>query len=230
MAVYNRENQYINLLAQKPYSVKELSEKLFISEPTVRRDLIFLQKKELVSCKRGIVTLKTNSPDQRIPLFIRHLEQNEAKQVIARKALSHIKNGYVIMLDASTTAFHLLPYLTNFKNILVITNGAKTALESASMGIRTICTGGEMTLESFSYIGPDAESVLNKYNADIAFFSCRGIANKIATDNSIMENNLRRIMIKNSKYKFLLCDKSKFDNTYLNTLCNIDDLDGLITD
>ena len=230
MAVYNRENQYINLLAQKPYSVKELSEKLFISEPTVRRDLIFLQKKELVSCKRGIVTLKTNSPDQRIPLFIRHLEQNEAKQVIARKALSHIKNGYVIMLDASTTAFHLLPYLTNFKNILVITNGAKTALESASMGIRTICTGGEMTLESFSYIGPDAESVLNKYNADIAFFSCRGIANKIATDNSIMENNLRRIMIKNSKYKFLLCDKSKFDNTYLNMLCNIDDLDGLITD
>lgn len=230
MAVYNRENQYINLLAQKPYSVKELAEKLFISEPTVRRDLAFLQKKELLSCKRGIVTLKTNSPDQRIPLFIRHLEQNEAKQIIARKAVAHIKDGYVIMLDASTTAFHLLPFLTEFKNILVITNGAKTALEAASMGIRTICTGGEMTLESFSYIGPDAEETLDKYNADIAFFSCRGINDKKATDNSIMENNLRRIMIKNSKFKFLLCDKSKFQKTYLNTLCNIDDIDGLITD
>lgn len=230
MAIYNRENQYINLLAQKPYSVKELAEKLFISEPTVRRDLVFLQKKELLSCKRGIVTLKTNSPDQRIPLFIRHLEQNEAKQIIARKAIAHIKDGYVIMLDASTTAFHLLPFLTEFKNILVITNGAKTALEAASMGIRTICTGGEMTLESFSYIGPDAEETLDKYNADIAFFSCRGINDKKATDNSIMENNLRRIMIKNSKFKFLLCDKSKFQKTYLNTLCNIDDIDGLITD
>ena len=230
MAIYNRENQYINLLAQKPYSVKELAEKLFISEPTVRRDLVFLQKKEIVSCKRGIVTLKTNSPDQRIPLFIRHLEQNEAKQIIARKAASHIKDGYVIMLDASTTAFHLLPFFTEFKNILVITNGAKTALESASMGIRTICTGGEMTLESFSYIGPDAELVLKNYNADIAFFSCRGVADGIATDNSIMENNLRKIMIKNSKKKFLLCDKSKFEKTYLNTLCNIDDIDGLITD
>ena len=230
MSLYNRENQYINLLAQKPYSVKELAEKLFISEPTVRRDLVFLQKKELLSCKRGIVTLKTNSPDQRIPLFIRHLEQNEAKQIIARKAVAHIKDGYVIMLDASTTAFHLLPFLTEFKNRLVITNGAKTALEAASMGIRTICTGGEMTLESFSYIGPDAEETLDKYNADIAFFSCRGINDKKATDNSIMENNLRRIMIKNSKFKFLLCDKSKFQKTYLNTLCNIDDIDGLITD
>ena len=45
-----------------------------------RGDIILLQKKELLTCKRGIVTLKTNSPDQRIPLFIRHLEQNEAKQ------------------------------------------------------------------------------------------------------------------------------------------------------
>lgn len=230
MSIYNRENQYINLLAQKPHSVKELSEKLFVSEPTVRRDITLLQKKEILTCKRGIVSLKTNSPDQRIPLFIRHLEQNEEKQIIARKALEHIKDGYVIMLDASTTAFHLLPHLTEFKNILVITNGAKTALESASMGIRTICTGGEMTLESFSYIGPDAESVLMKYNADIAFFSCRGINDGFATDNSIMENNLRRIMIKNSKRKFLLCDKSKFNKTYLNTLCSIDDIDGLISE
>ena len=107
MSIYNRENQYINLLAQKPHSVKELSEKLFISEPTVRRDITLLQKKEILTCKRGIVTLKTNSPDQRIPLFIRHLEQNEEKEIIARKALEHINDGYVIMLDASTTAFHI---------------------------------------------------------------------------------------------------------------------------
>lgn len=128
MSLFNRENQYISLLAQKPHSVKELSEKLFISEPTVRRDIILLKEKEILSCKRGIVTLKSKSPDQRIPLFIRHLEQNEEKQIIAKKAVQHIKDSYIIMLDASTTAFHLLPHLTEFKNILIITNGAKTAL------------------------------------------------------------------------------------------------------
>ena len=153
MSLYNRENQYINLLAQGPATVKELSEKLFISEPTVRRDIILLQQKELITRNRGIVTLKTHSPDQRIPLFIRQLEQNEEKKTIAIKAASKIKDGDVIMLDASTTAFYILPLLTSFKKILIITNGAKTALEAVSMGIRTICTGGEMTLESFSYIG-----------------------------------------------------------------------------
>ena len=231
MSVYNRENQYISLLAQKPHSIKELAEKLFISEPTVRRDIIVLKEKGLVTSQKGIVALKTNSPDQRIPLFIRHLEQNEKKQSIARKALRHIKDGDVIMLDASTTAFHLLAHLTEFKNVLVITNGAKTALEAASMGIRTICTGGELMTESFCYVGTDAESVLKNYNADVAFFSCRGISeNNIATDNSILENAMRKIMIKNSKKSYLLCDSSKFGKTYLNTLCNVEDLNGLITE
>ena len=231
MSVYNRETQYINLLTQKPHSVKELSEKLFISEPTVRRDVIHLQEKNLVTRKKGIVTLKTNSPDQRIPLYIRHFEQNQSKQTIAKKASSFIKDGFVIMMDASTTAFHLLPHLTQFKNILIITNGAKTALEAASMGIKTICTGGEMTLESFSYVGPDAESTLSKYNADVAFFSCRGVSeDALATDNSILENSMRQIMIKNSKKSFLLCDSSKLGKICLNTLCHTDEIEGVITE
>ena len=231
MSVYNRENQYISLLAQKPHSVKELAEKLFISEPTVRRDIIVLKEKGLVTSQKGIVALKTNSPDQRIPLFIRHLEQNEKKQSIARKALKHVKDGDVIMLDASTTAFHLLAHLTEFKNVLVITNGAKTALEAASMGIRTICTGGELMYDSFCYVGTDAESVLRNYNADVAFFSCRGISDGgIASDNSILENSIRKIMIKNSVRSYLLCDSSKLGKTYLNTLCNVKELNGVISD
>ena len=145
MSLYNRENQYITILANSPHTVKELAEKLFISEPTVRRDIVSLQKKDLLICKRGLVTLKTNSPDRRIPLFIRNLEQNDEKKAIAIKAVSHIKDGFTIMLDASTTALHIIPYLTSFKNIIVITNGVKTALEAASMGIKTFSTGGEIT-------------------------------------------------------------------------------------
>ena len=231
MPVYHREDQYIHLLAQKPHSVKELSRKLFVSEPTVRRDVALLQEREILTCKRGIVTLKTNSPDRRIPLFIRHLEQNEAKEQIARAAAGHIRDGFVIMLDASTTAFHLLPYLTEFQNILVITNGAKTALEAAAMGIRTICTGGELARESFCYVGTDAEDVLKRYNADVAFFSCRGVTEEgLITDNSILENAMRRIMIRNARESYLLCDKSKYGKTYLNTLCAVKDLTGIISD
>lgn len=230
MSVYQREEKYISLLSQREHTVKELSAKLFISEPTVRRDINALAKKEILSCKRGKVTLKNRAADQRIPLFIRDMEQNEEKRTIALRAVTHIKDGDVIMLDASTTAYHLLPHLTGFKNILIITNGAKTAIEAASLGIRTICTGGEMTLESFSYVGTDAENILSRYNADKAFFSCRGLTEDgTATDNSILENSVRRIMIKNSKESYLLCDQSKIGSVHLNTLCHKDDLTAVIT-
>lgn len=230
MALYNREDKYLSLLATGAHTVKELAGKLFISEPTVRRDIISMKEKNLITCHRGVVQLKRNYADQRIPLLLRNLEFNEEKKEIAVKAAKYIKDGDVIMLDASTTAYYLLPHLISFKNIILITNGAKTALEAASMGIKTICTGGEMTLESFSYIGSDAERTLNQYNADLAFFSCRGLSKEnVATDNSIWENSIRKIMIKNSKRTYLLCDNSKFGKIYLNTLCDEKEITEIIT-
>ena len=230
MSIFNREEQYLKILSEREHTVKELSEKLFISEPTVRRDIIILKEKELLVCNRGIVRLKPKYADQRIPLFVRNLEYNEAKKEIALKATEYIKDGDVVMLDASTTAYHLLTHLSAYKNIFIITNGAKTALDAAAMGIKTICTGGEMTLESFSYVGVDAEQILRQYNADVAFFSCRGVSEDgIITDNSILENSIRSIMIKNAKKKYLLCDKNKFGQKYLHTLCHVNDLDGVIS-
>ena len=231
MSIHNREDLYIKLLSEREHTVEELANKLFVSEPTVRRDILILEKKDIIIRKRGRVNLKINAADKRIPLFIRDMENNTSKKEIALKAISHIKDGDVIMLDASTTAYCILPHLADFKNIFVITNGAKTAIELAAMGIKTICTGGELTEESFSYVGTDAESILSRYNADIAFFSCRGITEEgVVTDNSILENSMRKIMIENSKKSYLLCDKSKFGKTYLNTLCHIKDLDDVITD
>ena len=230
MSIYQREDKYIKFLSEREYTVKELASKLFLSEPTVRRDIVILEKKDIVVRKNGKVNLKINAADKRIPLFIRNMEQQQEKREIALKAVSHIKDGDVIMLDASTTAYCMLPYLADFKEILVITNGAKTAIELAAIGIKTICTGGQLTEESFSYVGTDAESILNRYNADVAFFSSRGITEEgVVTDNSILENSMRKIMIKNSKKSYLLCDKSKLGKTYLNTLCHIKELDGLIT-
>jgi DeoR/GlpR family transcriptional regulator of sugar metabolism len=231
MAIYNREDEYIKILSERDHTVRELSRKLFISEPTVRRDVIMLKKKDLVSSQAGTVKLKSRYSDQRIPLFVREFEHSEEKEEIAVKAAKYINDGYTVMIDASTTSYHLLPHLVKFKNLILITNGAKTAIEAASIGIKTICTGGELAHESFCYVGADAETVLRRYNADVAFFSCRGLSNDgRVTDNSILENNIRRIMMENSARSFLLCDKSKHGKVYINTLCHTKDLDGVISE
>lgn len=229
MAIYNREDNYIKILSERTHTVKELAEKLFVSEPTVRRDILLLKKKELVTCVNGNVSLKIVSPDKRIPLFIRDYENIEAKSVIALRAKEYIRNGDAIMLDASTSAYALLPHLANFKDLFVVTSGAKISIALSAMGIRHVCTGGESISESFSFVGPDAERTLQGYNVNIAFFSCRGLsADGMASDNSIPENNIRRIMIRQAKRKILLCDSSKFNRTYLNTLCHANELDAIV--
>lgn len=229
MPIFNREDEYIKILSERAHSIKELTEKLFISEPTVRRDIVQLKKKELVACKNGIVSLRSSSPDKRIPMFIRDYENIEAKKIIASKAAEYIHDGDILMLDASTSAYALLPYLTQFKNLFVITSGAKTAIALASMGIKTLCTGGETILESFSFVGSDAERTLRNYNANAAFFSCRGLSEiGLASDNTIQENNIRKIMIQKSQHNYLLCDSSKLGHTYLNTLCHVNNIDKVI--
>ncbi len=230
MSVYHRESKYLQLLTDKSYTVKELADKLFVSEPTVRRDILELKEKELVTCKRGLVELKNKYGDARIAMFVRDMEHQKEKKEIAIKAAAHIRDGNTIMMDASTTAYCLVPHLSNFKNILLITNGIKTASHAVSMGIKTICVGGEISMEDFACLGYNCETMLKQYNADIAFFSCQGITeNGDITNNSVQDNALRRIMLRNAKKNYLLCDKSKFNKTCLHTLCNIKELDGLIT-
>lgn len=231
MAIYEREREYVKLLSAKPYTVKQLASALFISEPTVRRDINLMREKEIVECRRGVVSLKKSSPDARIPIIVRNFENVEKKEIIARKAVGYIKDGFSIMLDSSTTVYSVIPYLVRFKNILVITNGIKTADALAEMGIKTICVGGDVRLDSSACFGSDAEYVLSRYNVDVALFSCRGVSETgLVTDNSVEGNSLRKIMIKNSKNAYLLVDSSKLNKTCLNTLCTVKDLTAVISD
>lgn len=229
MPIYNREDSYIKILTERTHTVKELADKLFLSEPTVRRDIVQLKRKNILSCTNGKVSLNVMAPDKRIPMLIRDYENVEAKQQMAQKAVSYIHDGDVIMLDASTSAYSLLPYLPKFKDLFIITSGAKTSLTLSSMGIKHICTGGEAIPESFSFIGPDAEKTLKNYNADISFFSCRGLNQQgFASDNSMHENQIRKTIIEQSKRNILLCDSSKLGKTYLHNFCNISNLSDII--
>ena len=230
MPFYEREDKILNILNQKEHvTVDELANRLFISKPTLRRDLIKLENKGIISRSHGGASLVKNAPDTRIPFALREQEQDAAKSSIARKAITYIKDGQTIMLDATTSAYHIVPLLADFHNILVITSSAKTAFLLGQMGIKTICTGGQMINQSFSYIGDDALSTISHYNADVLFFSCRGLSyDGLLSDNSIEENQIRKAMMKRATKKILLCDSSKLGKVCLHNLCHISDVDEIL--
>lgn len=230
MPFYEREEKILNALLEKnSMTTQELSAKLFVSAPTLRRDLIKLEQMGKVIRTHGGAQLINKSADEKIPFFLREQEQNDAKEIMARKAVKFIKDGDIIMLDGSTSAYRIIPRLATFKNLIVITSSAKSSFLLGRMGINNICTGGRMITQSLSYIGDEAESTVRRYNADVVFFSCRGLSmNGMLTDNSIEENNLRKVMLNHARKRVLLCDSSKVDQLYLNNLCHLSDVDEIV--
>lgn len=232
MLVNERHNQIIQELRNDPHiTVKELAGKLNFSEPTIRRDLTELHRRGIITKYYGGAILNEGTTDREIPFVIRENEKSQTKSEIGMLATKYISDGMVIMLDGSTSAYHLVPYLSRYKDIVVITSGAKTALALAELHIPVFSTGGKMQPNSFAYIGREAEDTVRRYNADIMFFSCRGLSDDgMMSDPAIEESNLRRVMFEKCKQKYLLCDGSKFGKTYFYNMGSVSELDGVISD
>jgi DeoR family fructose operon transcriptional repressor len=232
MLISERQNQIIRLLQQNPrITVRELAEALSFSEPTIRRDFTELHKKGVITKCYGGAILNQGKADREIPFVLRENEKSRPKAEMGLQASRFISDGMVIMLDGSTSAYHLVPYLAKCKDIIVITSGAKTAVALAELQIPVYCTGGRMRTNSFSYVGKEAEEMVERFNADAVFFSCHGLSNDgRMSDLSVEEASLRRAMLRKSRKKYLLCDSSKFDKVYFYDMGSVGELDGVISD
>ena len=232
MMVNQRQRRILEELEKKPdITVRELAKLLYVSEPTIRRDFTELSSKGIITKVYGGAILHRGAADREIPFFFRQQEKSAVKTRMGAAAAELVQDGMVVMLDGSTSAYHLVPYLTQRKDLIVVTSGAKTAVALAEANIRTFCTGGQMLIHSFSYVGEQAESFIRNINADILFFSCRGLSEEgYMTDLSIEEANLRKVMFQYSKQKVLLCDSSKFDHTYFYNIGHISQINSIISE
>ncbi len=226
-----RLDQILKILNEKnSVSVHSLAKQLYVSEPTVRRDLIALEKEGKIKRTYG-GAVRAELLNVEVPYYSRFRVDTKQKEIIARSAVSKIKDGQVIFLDASSTAQAVVKYLNKFKNLTVITNGPKTSLMLAEKQIHSFCTGGQLLENSIAYVGPLAEQFITNFNADIFFFSCRGVSkNGMLTDSSIEESEIRKVMMKHSKKKVFLCASSKFDKEYMYKLANVADVDEIISE
>ncbi len=228
-----RKNQILKiLLKKKKVTVSELAQELYISEPSIRRDLSELEREKLIRRVHGGAILEEHSESLiKIPFLLRELEDHDAKTIIAQKAAELVQDGDVVMMDASSSAYAMIPYLAKKSNVTVITNGIKSLMRLSEYGINAYSTGGHLLPSCFALTNDDAHEIISRYNADVAFFSCRGISpDGMATDFSIEENTVRSKMMERSKKSVLLCAGKKLNKTYLHNLCHIRDLTAVISE
>lgn len=227
-----QEKEILSLIQEKQFaSVDDVSSTLFISPSTVRRKLNKLQDKGLIIRTRG--GAKINDASNFSPSFSFRTHQNSLeKKKIAISATQLIKNGDVIFLDGSTSAFFIAEYLSGFKDIKVITNGIDTLSLLAKNGIVAYSTGGIIPKSNKSVlVGEHAITMVEKYHADVAFFSAASVTN----DGKIYdifeeENSVRLAMLKNSTKKVFLSDSTKFGKISPYYICMVNDIDYIVSD
>lgn len=232
MFTIERQQGIMNLLKSKQsITVTELSKTFFIGEATIRRDLEKLEKKGLLKRTYGGAIL-IDGLDSEIPLSVREIEQKDAKDIIGHLAAQMVENNDIVIMDSSSTVLKMVQHLKGHKHLTVITNGAKTAVELGEMlHIKVYSTGGTLRENSLSYIGEIAKRSIDNFYANTLFFSCRSISMyKGLSDVSEDEAELRKFMIKSCKKAILLCDSSKFEKITFAKICNLDEIDYIVTE
>ncbi|MBO5955348.1 MAG: DeoR/GlpR transcriptional regulator [Clostridia bacterium] len=212
-------------------SVSRLSTELGVTEETVRRDLEKLEKQEMLRRTHGgAVPLEGTTYE--ISLEKRKNINVEAKMKLAKEAVKCVTAGDTIFLDASTTTFFMAKELKNRKNITVITNSLRVAVELSGVEhIKVISVGGVLS-NNQSFIGRHAEkSIEENYFANKIFFSSKGIT----ADGGILESNekecgIKQKMLANSREKYYLCDKSKMGGVGFVKLVPMEEVDYIITE
>ena len=210
-------------------TVKDLSDKLCVSMPTVRRDLGELASQNRVLRSHG-GAMRLNDKRITTPVDFRRSVNAKEKASIAKEAAKFIHDNAVIFVDASTTAAYLADYYEGFRNLILVTNSLMTAVHLKNMGIRTYFLGGEVISSSIAVGGRISTDAARNFNIDIMFFSSYGInEDGVIVDTSEEENELRRYVLRHTGTSVFLCDKSKFGKNSVFNLASLNEVDYMIT-
>ncbi|MCL2493829.1 MAG: DeoR/GlpR family DNA-binding transcription regulator [Clostridiales bacterium] len=218
MAIHDRKDLILEILRNHSrfVTVSQLSEKLFASGATIRRDLAELEKSKLIQRTRGGAIL-LESISTEAPMVLRESRNEMQKQIIATIARDYIKDGMTIFMDSSSTVFTLARNLKPIGNLTVITNNLKiTWLLSEQKGVTLICAGGRLKERSMSFYGESTIQFISRINADAAFISAVGFTFESgSSDGSEEECFIKRAYLSNSKDKYLLVDTSKLGKEFM---------------
>lgn len=232
MSFKEREFAILEYLREKKEaSVSELCSALFVSEPTMRRDLAALNTSGKIIRTYGGASYRSE-PGENLPQDYREREHSNAKDIIGKKCLDLISDGDVIMVDGSSTALALMRAIGDKKSsIAVITNSAKAPLILAETKVKTFVSGGELAPNTYAYVGSYAEDFLRSFNADVCFFSVRTLTSDgKLTDNALAENSIRKVMMAKSKRSVLMLDSQKIGEPCINTLCTLNEISYIVSE
>lgn len=231
MGVRQRHEALVLLMAQNGYlTVKDLAQRLGVSEMTVRRDLQALQMEGLAQRMPGGGQVAGTAAE---PSFMaKRLLQREQKEAIARTARTLVEPRMTIGLTAGTTTWMLAKWLRAVPGLTVVTNSTNVALEfGQGYGGDIILTGGQFRTPSDALVGPLAEASARVLHTDLVFVGVHGLSVDAGlTTPNILEASINRVLIEGSDRVVVVCDSTKWGVRALAQTAGIGMVDLVVSD
>lgn len=220
--------------------VSDLTQRLGVSDMTIRRDLEVLGRAGLIEKVHGGAVL-AGVPSSHEPGFdAKSVLERPEKEAIAKAAAALVTPGTAIALSAGTTTFELARQLREIPRLTIVTNsvraanlmeGARPAGSGSGSGrFAVILTGGVRT-PSDALVGPIADLVIRSLHFDLLFIGCHGIdpAAGLTTPN-LAESETNRAFVRSARRVTVIADHTKWGIVGLSSFADLEDVDTLITD
>lgn len=216
-------------------SVAQIADDLQVSEMTIRRDLKALERQGVVVRMHGGAMSRqdpqTRAIDVEEPSFNARSRRNAAaKARIGRTAARLIAPGETIGLDVGTSACQLAHCLSPSARLKVFTNNLRAALLLGDSPHRVYLPGGEVRSSEMSVFGPIAVAQLRHYWLDHVFIGVSGLTASGCYDYSLEDTEVKRVYMERASQVVVLCDSSKFSRMSVVRICELGQIDVLVTD
>lgn len=228
-----REREILRIIEENGgfATVRGLCASVFASESSIRRDLCTLEKRGLIRRSHGGAERNEN-PSGGIAFSSRTVQNAKEKRAMAEIAKRLVKNGDIVFLDQSSSAFYLAEALADNRTLTFVTNSIKILSLLSGSGAKVYGSGGFLCAENRDcLVGEDAAETFSRVRADLCFFSARSLSEDgVISDLSREEVLVRTAMMKHAEKTVFLCNLSKCGTRSAYVQCGLDAVDIYINE
>lgn len=232
MTLIERHQHILDRLKKEgKVSVVDLCADLNVSSVTVRKDLKLLEDKELLYRTHGGATVNNPYTADR-PVNEKAMIHSDEKWRIGVAAAALVEPNDCILIASGTTVLSLARNLQPAGHLTVVTAALNVATELFhQQNIEVIQLPGIIRKTSSSVTGVYAEKMLSDFSFSKVFLGVDGIDLDFGlTTTNMMEAQLNRKMISAAQKTVVLADSSKFGKRGFGKICQLDEIDQVITD
>ena len=199
---------------------------------TLIRDLNKLEEEgQLLRTHGGAVIAPQVQGKQELAFDYRINQNTSVKDELAKIAIELVSPDHAYYFDSGSTVLSMAK-LINDEHHAIVTSAANIAVELSRSGNNTVTLlGGQISPNTLSCSGPQAQRMLQDINVDIAFMATSGFSeNGGFTVGSLSEAELKREVIRKSTLSVMIADHSKLNKSYPFTFAELDAIDVIISD